>query len=62
MTTRSKQIQNFTLNFVPQHPATHGVSRSVLKMNREVVERAKPHIRLLQCDMKPLTPSRFLCC
>uniref|UniRef100_A0A7L7SFJ9 NADH dehydrogenase [ubiquinone] iron-sulfur protein 2 n=1 Tax=Passiflora edulis TaxID=78168 RepID=A0A7L7SFJ9_PASED len=47
MTKRNGQIQNFTLNFGPQHPAAHGVSRSVLEMNGEVVERAEPHIGLL---------------
>uniref|UniRef100_A0A385CAA9 NADH dehydrogenase [ubiquinone] iron-sulfur protein 2 n=1 Tax=Styphnolobium japonicum TaxID=3897 RepID=A0A385CAA9_STYJP len=44
MTTRNGQIQNFTSNSGPQHPAAHGVSRSVLEMNGEVVERAEPHI------------------
>ncbi|KAI8522446.1 hypothetical protein RHMOL_RhmolMtG0001500 (mitochondrion) [Rhododendron molle] len=58
---RKKQIQNFTSNFGPQHPAAHGVSRSVLEMNGEVVERAEPHIGSLQCGTKPLTPSRLLC-
>uniref|UniRef100_A0A8F2YV05 NADH dehydrogenase [ubiquinone] iron-sulfur protein 2 n=1 Tax=Arachis hypogaea TaxID=3818 RepID=A0A8F2YV05_ARAHY len=47
MTTRNGQFQNFTSNFGPQHPAAHGVSRSVLEMNGEVVERAEPHIGLL---------------
>uniref|UniRef100_A0A0X8GIZ4 NADH dehydrogenase [ubiquinone] iron-sulfur protein 2 n=2 Tax=Viola subgen. Viola TaxID=2983453 RepID=A0A0X8GIZ4_9ROSI len=47
MTTRDGQIKNFTSNFGPQHPAAHGVSRSVLEMNGEVVERAEPHIGLL---------------
>ncbi|KAM3696325.1 hypothetical protein ACB094_06G031900 [Castanea mollissima] len=61
MMTRKRQIQNFTLNFGPQHPAAHGVSRSVLEMNGEVVERAKPHIGLLQCGTKLLTLSRLLC-
>ncbi|KAK7298389.1 hypothetical protein VNO77_46848 [Canavalia gladiata] len=55
------QIKNFTSNFGPQHPAAHGVSRSVLEMNGEVVERAEPHIGSLQCGTKPLTPSRLLC-
>ncbi|KAL3713849.1 hypothetical protein ACJRO7_036378 [Eucalyptus globulus] len=59
--TRNRQIKNFTSNFGPQHPAAHGVSRSVLEMNGEVVERAEPHIGLLQCGTKPLTPSRLLC-
>ncbi|KAK4350191.1 hypothetical protein RND71_029504 [Anisodus tanguticus] len=44
----------------PQHPTAHGVSRLVLKMNGEVVERAEPHIGLLQCGMKPLMPSRLI--
>nr|UFH78276.1 NADH dehydrogenase subunit 7 [Chlorophytum comosum] len=44
MTKRNGQIKNFTSNFGPQHPAAHGVSRSVLEMNGEVVERAEPHI------------------
>uniref|UniRef100_A0A895KU21 NADH dehydrogenase [ubiquinone] iron-sulfur protein 2 n=1 Tax=Agrostemma githago TaxID=39848 RepID=A0A895KU21_AGRGI len=47
MTTRNKQMKNFTSNFGPQHPAAHGVSRLVLEMNGEVVERAEPHIGLL---------------
>uniref|UniRef100_A0A023T217 NADH dehydrogenase [ubiquinone] iron-sulfur protein 2 n=8 Tax=Chrysobalanaceae TaxID=22973 RepID=A0A023T217_9ROSI len=47
MTTRNRQIKNFTSNFGPQHPAAHGVSRLVLEMNGEVVERAEPHIGLL---------------
>lgn len=57
----NRQIKNFTLNFGPQHPAAHGVLRLVLEMNGEVVERAEPHIGLLQCGTKPLTPSRLLC-
>ncbi|KAI3758089.1 hypothetical protein L6452_05637 [Arctium lappa] len=44
MTTRNGQIKNFTSNFGPQYTAAHGVSRSVLEMNGEVVERAEPHI------------------
>ncbi|CAA6666470.1 unnamed protein product [Spirodela intermedia] len=55
MTTRNGQIKTFTSNSGPQHPAAHGVSRSVLEMNGEVVERAEPHIGLLQCGTKPLT-------
>nr|YP_010439856.1 NADH dehydrogenase subunit 7 [Ophioglossum vulgatum]UTD44902.1 NADH dehydrogenase subunit 7 [Ophioglossum vulgatum] len=43
----NKQIKNFTSNSGPQHPAAHGVSRSVSETNGEVVERAEPHIGLL---------------
>jgi NADH:ubiquinone oxidoreductase subunit D len=55
---RAKQIKKFILNFGPQHPTAHGVLRLVLEMNGEVVERAEPHIGLLQCNTKPLMPSR----
>ncbi len=41
------QIQNFTMNFGPQHPAAHGVLRLVLEMDGEIVDRADPHIGLL---------------
>jgi NADH:ubiquinone oxidoreductase subunit D len=59
---KTKQIKNFTLNFGPQHPAAHAVLRLVLKMNGEVGEqRAEAHIGLLECGMKPLTPSPLPC-
>ena len=41
------QIKNYSINFGPQHPATHGVLRLVLELDGEVVERADPHIGLL---------------
>jgi NADH dehydrogenase (ubiquinone) Fe-S protein 2 len=42
-----KKIQNFTINFGPQHPAAHGVLRLVLELKGELIERADPHIGLL---------------
>ncbi len=41
------EIQNFTMNFGPQHPAAHGVLRLVLEMDGEVIQKADPHIGLL---------------
>ena len=41
------EIQNFTLNFGPQHPAAHGVIRLVLEMEGEVIQKEDPHIGLL---------------
>ena len=41
------QIKSYSINFGPQHPATHGVLRLVLELDGEVVERADPHIGLL---------------
>ena len=40
-------IQNYTINFGPQHPAAHGVLRMVLELDGEVVVRADPHICML---------------
>ncbi|NIJ42680.1 NADH-quinone oxidoreductase subunit D [Parvibaculum indicum] len=42
-----QQLQNYHLNFGPQHPAAHGVLRLVLELDGEVVERVDPHIGLL---------------
>jgi len=42
-----QQIQNYTINFGPQHPAAHGVLRLVLELDGEIVDRADPHIGLL---------------
>ncbi len=41
------QINNYTMNMGPQHPATHGVLRLVLELDGEVIERADPHVGLL---------------
>ena len=44
----NKKLKHFTINFGPQHPAAHGVLRLILELNGEVVQRADPHIGLLQ--------------
>ena len=41
------EIENYTSNFGPQHPAAHGVLRLVLEMDGEVIDRVDPHIGLL---------------
>ena len=40
-------IQNYMINFGPQHPAAHGVLRLVLELDGEIIERVDPHIGLL---------------
>jgi len=40
-------LQNFTINFGPQHPAAHGVLRLILELDGEIIVRADPHIGLL---------------
>ncbi len=40
-------IQNYMINFGPQHPAAHGVLRLVMELDGELIERCDPHIGLL---------------
>ncbi len=47
VTAGDDTLNNYTINFGPQHPAAHGVLRLMLEMDGEVVERADPHIGLL---------------
>ena len=51
-------IQNYTLNFGPQHPAAHGVLRMVLELDGEVVMRADPHIGLLHRATEKLVETK----
>lgn len=44
---KTKNINNFTINFGPQHPAAHGVLRLILNLEGEIIKRADPHIGLL---------------
>ena len=41
---KRRQLKSFTLNFGPQHPATHGVLRLILELRGEIVQKADPHI------------------
>ncbi|MEH3106627.1 MAG: NADH-quinone oxidoreductase subunit D [Sphingomonas fennica] len=45
--TGEVQIQNYTINFGPQHPAAHGVLRLVMELDGEIVDRVDPHVGLL---------------
>ena len=51
-------IQNYTLNFGPQHPAAHGVLRMVLELDGEVVQRADPHIGFLHRATEKLAENK----
>ncbi len=53
------EIQNYTLNFGPQHPAAHGVLRLVLELDGEVVQRADPHIGLLHRATEKLAENKI---
>jgi NADH-quinone oxidoreductase subunit D len=49
---------NYTINFGPQHPATHGVLRLVLELDGEVVVRADPHIGFLHRATEKLVETK----
>jgi len=40
-------IENYLINFGPQHPAAHGVLRLVMELDGELIKRCDPHIGLL---------------
>ena len=52
------EIQNFTMNVGPQHPAAHGVLRLVLEMDGEVIQHADPHIGLLHRATEKLAETK----
>ena len=52
------EIQNYTMNFGPQHPAAHGVLRLILELDGETVMRADPHIGLLHRATEKLAESK----
>lgn len=52
------EIQTYTMNFGPQHPAAHGVLRLVLEMDGETVVRADPHVGLLHRGTEKLAESK----
>ena len=57
MATKTK-IENYSMNFGPQHPAAHGVLRLVLELDGEIVERADPHIGLLHRGTEKLIENK----
>ena len=52
------EIESFTVNFGPQHPAAHGVLRLVLEMEGEVIHRADPHVGLLHRATEKLAETK----
>jgi len=51
-------INSYTINFGPQHPAAHGVLRLVLELDGETVQRADPHVGLLHRATEKLAESK----
>jgi NADH-quinone oxidoreductase subunit D len=52
------EIQSYTMNFGPQHPAAHGVLRLVLELEGEVIQKADPHVGLLHRATEKLAESK----
>lgn len=52
------ELQNYTLNFGPQHPSAHGVLRLVLELEGETIVRADPHIGLLHRATEKLAETK----
>ncbi len=52
------EIQTYSMNFGPQHPAAHGVLRLVLEMDGETIVHADPHIGLLHRGTEKLAESK----
>lgn len=51
-------IENYLVNFGPQHPAAHGVLRLILELDGETVVHADPHIGLLHRATEKLVESK----
>ena len=47
MKYKIKNINNFILNFGPQHPSAHGVLRLIIELDGEVIQKVDSHIGLL---------------
>src|ERR1700733_10690349 len=51
-------FKNLTLNFGPQHPAAHGVSRLVLVLEGELIKHLDAHIGLLHRGTEKLIENK----
>ena len=52
------EIQSYTMNFGPQHPAAHGVLRLVLEIEGEMIKKADPHVGLLHRATEKLAETK----
>ena len=46
------EINQYTVNFGPQHPSAHGVLRLILELQGETISRVDTHIGLLTVPLK----------
>ena len=52
------EIQSYTMNFGPQHPAAHGVLRLILEIEGETIQKADPHVGLLHRGTEKLAETK----
>jgi NADH-quinone oxidoreductase subunit D len=53
-----KHLNNFLLNFGPQHPAAHGILKISLSMSGEIIQRADLQFGLLHRGSEKLCEAR----
>lgn len=53
------KLKTFNLNFGPQHPSAHGVLRSILELDGEIIVKATPHVGLLHRGTEKLMETKF---
>ena len=58
-TNTFNELKTFTLNFGPQHPASHGVLRLVLQLESELILKADSHIGFLHRGTEKLIEQRI---
>ena len=54
-----KKVKNITINFGPQHPAAHGVSRLVINLSGELIKKVDSHIGLLHRGTEKLIEAKI---
>lgn len=52
------EIQNYTFNFGPQHPAAHGVLRVITEIEGEVIQKLDAHVGLLHRATEKLAENK----
>ncbi len=58
--TKELWLDNFDVNFGPQHPSTHGVLRLVVTLEGEVVKKVVPHCGYLHRSIEKICENRTL--
>ncbi len=52
-----KELDDFSINIGPQHPATHGVLNLLINLNGETIKKVEPHIGFIHRSMEKMCES-----